>query len=64
MIGEMDLTRVLTVKEAAHLLGVSERRIYQLILEKKLWARRADGTWLIDRSSVEHRIQTKREAHR
>ena len=39
---------MLTTKEAAELLGITPRRVQELIKNGALTARKASGVWLID----------------
>ena len=53
----------LTVAEAAQLLGVSRARIYQLVEDGKLGARRkVPAVSLISRADVEARLRARAEA--
>lgn len=46
---------MLTTKEAAELLGITPRRVQELIKNGALTARKASGVWLIDKDSVDTR---------
>lgn len=48
-------------KEAAKLLGVTERRIRALIKARLLKARKLGRDWYIDRASVEDRAARKND---
>ncbi len=49
---------MLTTKEAAELLGISPRRVQELIKNGALTARKASGVWLIDKDSVDARLRS------
>ena len=44
------------VRTAAHMLGVSRQRVYQLLDDGKLMGRDIDGTILVSQRSIEGRI--------
>lgn len=46
------LDEVITVQEAAEILGVTPRQIQRLCEQGKFKCRKAKGTWLILRSSL------------
>jgi len=48
-----------TVRQAADKLGVTQQRVRQLCIDKKLKAIKRDGAWLIHRSAVHERFATK-----
>lgn len=48
---------VISVTEAAKLLGVTRQRVLQLIASHSLGARKAAGVWLLDASDVEARAK-------
>lgn len=47
---------MLTTKEAAELLGITPRRVQELIKNGALTARKASGVWLVDKDSVDTRL--------
>ena len=49
---------MLTTKEAAELLGITPRRVQELIKNGALTARKASGVWLIDKDSVDTRLRS------
>lgn len=49
---------MLTTKEAAELLGITPRRVQELIKNGALTARKASGVWLIDKASVDTRLRS------
>lgn len=49
---------MLTTKEAAELLGITPRRVQELIKNGALEARKASGVWLIDKDSVDTRLRS------
>lgn len=49
---------MLTTKEAAELLGITPRRVQELIRNGALTARKASGVWLIDKGSVDTRLRS------
>lgn len=51
--------RIVTVKGAAEALGVTRGRIHQLINNLKLDAMQVDGIWLIDKASVDARLESQ-----
>ena len=51
--------RLLSVQEAAGMLGVNRQRVHQLIDSQKLEGAKIGGTWIIDRASVEARIASR-----
>lgn len=50
------MTEVLSVREAADLLGVSPQRVRQLIKDGRLSARRSTGGWLVPEAAVRRRL--------
>lgn len=48
-----------TVRQAADKLGVTQQRVRQLCVDKKLKAIKRDGAWLIHRSAVHERFATR-----
>ena len=50
---------VLTTKEAAALLGVSPRRVNNLIEVGALKAQKFGRAWMVDEASVRERVQAK-----
>lgn len=48
----LTLDTVITAKEAAALLDVSDRMVRIMCSQGKLKARNANGTWLIDKRSL------------
>ena len=55
----LQLEQVVTIAEAVKLLAVSKKRVRDLCLSGKLIARQAGSTWLILKSSIEERLETK-----
>lgn len=55
--GESTSTVWITTTEAADLLGVSDRRVRQLLDSEKLAGRRAGATRLVDEASVNERLR-------
>lgn len=53
---------MLTTKEAAELLGITPRRVQELIKNRALKARKASGVWLIDKNSVDTRLRSVAKA--
>ena len=49
---------MLTTKEAAKLLGITPRRVQELIKTGALKARKASGVWLVDKGSVDERLRS------
>lgn len=49
---------MLTTKEAAELLGITPRRVQELIKNGALTARKASGVWLVDKDSVDTRLRS------
>ena len=49
------LGQVVTIAEAAEILGVKKARISQLLERGQILGRKAGGSWLVDRRSVEIR---------
>ena len=49
---------MLTTKEAAELLGITPRRVQELIKNGALEARKTSGVWLIDKDSVDTRLRS------
>jgi len=47
-----DLDSVLTIREAATLMGLSERRVLVLCVQGRIEARQGGGAWLISRASA------------
>lgn len=47
------LKNVLVVEEVAEMLGVTTRAVRNMCKEERLTARKAKGTWLIWKASVE-----------
>ena len=54
------LGNVVTVTDAAILLGISVQRIHQFIKEERLRAKRKAGRWLIDAESLAEFAQRPR----
>lgn len=54
----MAATHMMTVREAAERLGVTQRRVCALINAGQLKAEKASGVWLVDEASVERRCAT------
>ncbi len=48
-----------TVRQAADKLGVTQQRVRQLCVDKKLRGIKRDGAWLIHRSAVHERFATR-----
>jgi excisionase family DNA binding protein len=46
------------ISTAAKVLGVSRQRVYQLIDEEKVGARKVDGTVLVSAVSLEQRMRS------
>lgn len=55
-----ELSMLLTVREAAQLLQIGERRVRKLIDGGQLDARMVDGKWLVERASVLVRLSAAR----
>lgn len=49
---------MLTTSEAAKMLGITPRRVQELIKTGTLEARKASGVWLIDKESVDKRLRS------
>ena len=52
----IDWERLVSVQEAAGMLGVNRQRVHQLLGSGKLDGAKVGGTWVIDRASVERRL--------
>jgi len=55
----MDLTKYVTTKQAASMLGVNRFRIVQLLLDKRIKGIKLGHDWLVFAPSVEKYIETK-----
>ena len=56
------MTDVITLPQAAHLLGKSHYQTYRLCLRRDLPAeQRADNRWYVDREAVERMAATERD---
>ena len=49
---KFELNKIITVQEAAEILGISARAVQQKCEQGKLKCRKAGGTWLILKSSL------------
>ena len=50
--------RLVSVQEAADLLGVNRQRVHQLLDGGKLEGAKVGGTWIVDRASVDRRMNS------
>lgn len=55
----MEITGFITVKDAAEMIGLTNKRVYQLILEKKLDAVQLGREYLVKVKSVEKYLRAR-----
>jgi len=55
------LSQVLTIAEASHQFKLSIRYLHYLVVHKRLRGRRSNGTWLLDKSSLQQFLKTERK---
>lgn len=53
-MSEQKKERILTIAEAAEILGLSENRVWQFVNNKRLPATRFGGMWSIKESDLTH----------
>ena len=55
----LDWERLLSVQEAADMLGVNRQRVHQLLDKGALEGYKVGGTWIVDKESVRKRLSSQ-----